>query len=88
MNQEEGLTVIIAEHEVEVIAEYADKVILLEEGKITQMGTPEELFPSIVNIQSDVGVRIPQITDFASKIPDKFKGTIPVTVDQATESYI
>ena len=88
MNQEEGLTVIIAEHEVEVIAEYADKVILLEEGKITQMGTPEELFPSIVNIQSDVGVRIPRITDFASKIPDKFKGTIPVTVDQATESYI
>jgi len=88
MNQEEVLTVIIAEHEVEVIAEYADKVILLEEGKITQMGTPEELFPSIVNIQSDVGVRIPQITDFASKIPDKFKGTIPVTVDQATESYI
>jgi energy-coupling factor transport system ATP-binding protein len=88
MNQEEGLTVIIAEHEVEVIAEYADKVILLEEGKITQMGTPEELFPNIVNIQSDVGVRIPQITDFASKIPDKFKGTIPVTVDQATESYI
>jgi energy-coupling factor transporter ATP-binding protein EcfA2 len=88
MNQEEGLTVIIAEHEVEVIAEYADKVVLLEEGKITQMGTPEELFPSIVNIQSDVGVRIPQITDFASKIPDKFKGTIPVTVDQATESYI
>ena len=88
MNQEEGLTVIIAEHEVEVIAEYADKVILLEEVKITQMGTPEELFPSIVNIQSDVGVRIPQITDFASKIPDKFKGTIPVTVDQATESYI
>ena len=88
MNQEEGLTVIIAEHEVEVIAEYADKVILLEEGKITQMGTPEELFPSIVNIQSDVGVRIPQITDFASKIPDKFKGTIPVTVDQATECYI
>ena len=88
MNQEEGLTVIIAEHEVEVIAEYADKVILLEEGKITQMGTPEELFPSIVNIQSDVGVRIPQITDFASKIPDKFKGTIAVTVDQATESYI
>jgi energy-coupling factor transporter ATP-binding protein EcfA2 len=88
MNQEEGLTVIIAEHEVEVIAEYADKVVLLEEGKITQMGTPEELFPNIVNIQSDVGVRIPQITDFASKIPDKFKGTIPVTVDQATESYI
>ena len=88
INQEEGLTVIIAEHEVEVIAEYADKVILLEQGKITQIGSPEELFPNIVDVQSNVGVRIPQITDFASKIPEKFKGSIPVTVDQATERYI
>jgi energy-coupling factor transport system ATP-binding protein len=88
INQEEGLTVIIAEHEVEVIAEYADKVILLEQGKITQAGSPEEIFPNIVDIQSNVGVRIPQITDFASKVPDKFKGSIPVTVDQATERYI
>ena len=87
INQEEGLTVIIAEHEVEVIAEYADKVILLEQGKITQVGTPEELFPNIVDIQSNVGVRIPQITDFASRVPDNFKGSIPVTVDKAIERY-
>tara|TARA_Y100000389_G_scaffold84646_1_gene81345 strand:- start:994 stop:1827 length:834 start_codon:yes stop_codon:yes gene_type:complete len=88
INQEEGLTVIIAEHEVEVIAEYADKVILLEQGKITQVGTPEELFPKIVEMQSNVGVRIPQITDFASRVPNKFQGSIPVTVEQAIESYI
>jgi energy-coupling factor transport system ATP-binding protein len=87
INQEEGLTVIIAEHEVEVIAEYADKVILLEQGKITQVGTPEELFPNIVDIQSNVGVRIPQITDFASRVPNKFTGSIPVTVDKAIERY-
>ena len=87
INQEEGLTVIIAEHEVEGIAEYADKVILLEQGKITQVGTPEELFPNIVDIQSNVGVRIPQITDFASRVPDKFTGSIPVTVDKAIERY-
>ena len=87
INQEEGLTVIIAEHEVEVIAEYADKVILLEQGKITQVVTPEELFPNIVDIQSNVGVRIPQITDFASLVPDKFTGSIPVTVDKAIERY-
>ena len=43
INQEEGLTVIIAEHEVEVIAEYADKVILLEQGKIIEQGKHEDL---------------------------------------------
>lgn len=88
INQEEGLTVIIAEHEVEVIAEYADKVILLEHGRITEVGSPDELFPKIVDIQSNVGVRIPQITDFASRIPEKFNGNIPVTVDQAIERYL
>lgn len=88
INQEEGLTVIIAEHEVEVISEYADKVILLEHGRITEVGSPDELFPKIVDIQSNVGVRIPQITDFASRIPEKFNGNIPVTVDQAIERYL
>jgi energy-coupling factor transport system ATP-binding protein len=88
INQEEGLTVIIAEHEVEVIAEYADKVILLEHGRITEVGSPDELFPKIVDIQSNVGVRIPQITDFASRTPEKFNGNIPVTVDQAIERYL
>lgn len=88
INQEEGLTVIIAEHEVEVISEYADKVILLEHGRITEVGSPDELFPKIVDIQSNVGVRIPQITDFASRTPEKFNGNIPVTVDQAIERYL
>lgn len=88
INQEEGLTVIIAEHEVEVIAEYADKVILLEHGRITEVGSPDELFPKIVDNQSNVGVRIPQITDFASRTPEKFNGNIPVTVDQAIERYL
>lgn len=88
INQEEGLTVIIAEHEVEVIAEYADKVILLEHGRITEVGSPDELFPKIVDTQSNVGVRIPQITDFASRTPEKFNGNIPVTVDQAIERYL
>jgi len=87
INQEEGLTVVIAEHEVEVIAEFADKVVLLENGEITKMGTPSDVFPDLVNKQSDSGVRVPQVTEFASKAPNKFQGSYPVTLDQAVESY-
>ena len=87
INQEEGLTVVIAEHEVEVIAEFADKVVLLEEGEITKIGTPEEVFPQLVDAQSKVGVRVPQITDFASKVPKKFGKELPVTLDQAIKGY-
>ena len=88
INQEEGLTVIIAEHEVEVIAEFADKVVLLEHGEITKIGTPQEVFPELVNKQSEIGVRVPQVTEFANLAPEKFQGTHPVTLSEAKESYI
>ena len=87
INQEEGLTVIIAEHEVEVIAEFADKVVLLEEGVITKIGTPGEVFPELINKESEIGVRVPQVTEFASKAKDRFKGSTPVTLDEAVKGY-
>ena len=86
LNQEEGLTVIIAEHEVEVIAEFADKLILLDEGKINEIGTPQEIFPKFVEHQEDVGVRVPQVTELASKKYELFDST-PVTLDEAVRMY-
>ena len=86
LNQEEGLTVIIAEHEVEVIAEFADKLILLDEGKINEIGTPQEIFPKFVEHQEDVGVRVPQVTELASKKFELFEST-PVTLEEAVRMY-
>ena len=86
LNREEGLTVVIAEHEVEVISEFADQVVFLENGKIIEKGTPSEIFPTIVDRQELVGVRVPQVTELASNKRNLFK-TIPVTLSQAVESY-
>ena len=86
LNQEEGMTVIIAEHEVEVIADFADKVVLLDEGRINEIGTPQEIFPKFVDNQEKVGVRVPQVTEIASKKPELFE-SIPVTLDEAERVY-
>jgi len=86
LNLEEGLTVVIAEHEVEVIAEFADQVVFLENGKIIEKGTPSEIFPKIVGRQASVGVRVPQVTELASNKSNLFK-SIPVTLSQAVEAY-
>ena len=86
LNLEEGLTVIIAEHEVEVIAEFADKLILLDEGKINEIGTPQEIFPKFVEHQEDIGVRVPQVTELASKKYELFEST-PVTLDEAIRMF-
>ena len=52
LNREEGLTVIVAEHEVEVLAQYADRIIVLDEGRIALQGTPAEVFSQVERITS------------------------------------
>ena len=86
LNQEEGLTVVIAEHEVEVIAEFADKLILLENGRINEIGTPQEIFPKFVDYQEAIGVRVPQVTELATKKDNLFSG-VPVTIEESFRMF-
>ena len=86
LNQEEGLTVIFAEHEVVVIAEFADTLILLDGGKINETGTPQEIFPKFVDHQQDVGVRVPQVTELASRKYELFND-IPVTLEESVRMF-
>ena len=51
------------------------------------MGTPNEVFPDLINKESEIGVRVPQVTEFASKAKDRFKGSTPVTLDEAVKGY-
>ncbi|MES2210897.1 MAG: ATP-binding cassette domain-containing protein [Chloroflexota bacterium] len=67
LNRDEGMTIIVAEHEVEVLAEYADRIIVLHEGRIALQGTPTEVF-SQVDTMAALGLRVPQVTEFAYRI--------------------
>jgi energy-coupling factor transport system ATP-binding protein len=82
LNRDEGLTVIIAEHEVEVLAEYADRIVVLEEGRIALQGTPSEVF-SQVDRMTELGLRVPQGTDFARAWGGPSTSQVPVTLDGA-----
>lgn len=41
---EEGTTIILVSHDMDIVAEYADEVIVMENGKVAKQCTPEELF--------------------------------------------
>lgn len=84
LNRDEGLTVIVAEHEVEVLAEYADRIIVLDEGRIALQGTPEEVFSQVDRI-TELGLRVPQVTDFAHRWAGAEVAGLPVTTDGAIE---
>jgi energy-coupling factor transporter ATP-binding protein EcfA2 len=86
LNKERKMTVIMAEHEVEVMAGYADRVILMHEGEVILNGTPEEVF-SNVSLIKELGLRTPQVTEYAQRLEQEgilqFDGKYPVTIGQA-----
>jgi energy-coupling factor transport system ATP-binding protein len=82
LNKEEGMTVIVAEHEAEVLAAYADRIVVLHEGKIMMVGTPTEVFSRGRELEA-LGIRTPQATEIAIELaPDGATG-LPVTTDEA-----
>lgn len=43
LNQDRGLTIIMASHDLNIASEYCDRLILLKGGKVYKIGSPEEV---------------------------------------------
>ncbi len=90
LNRERGMTVIMAEHEVEVMAQYANKVVVMDHGEILLNGAPQEVFSNVELIQ-DLGLRMPQVAEYGYYLEQKglidLGGVYPVTLDEALKVY-
>jgi energy-coupling factor transport system ATP-binding protein len=85
LNKERKMTVIMAEHEVEVMAAYADRIIVLDKGCIILNGSTHEVF-SQVEVLEKIGLRVPQVTSLAYKLKSQklfdWPMPLPVTTDE------
>ncbi len=85
---EQGMTVILVEHKVEWIAEFADRVIALHEGQILLEGTPSEVLTSDVLQGKGFGIsRYTSTAREAKKLGLWKKETLPVTLNEAAEGF-
>ncbi len=85
---ESGMTVILVEHKVEWIAQFADRVIALKDGQIFLDGTPSEVLTS--PLLQENGFGISRYTAVARKAKDMGlwkKDELPVTLDEATKGF-
>ena len=57
LNRERGLTIVMASHDMNIASEFCDRLILLQEGEIFKMGTPEEVITR-ENIESVYGCEV------------------------------
>lgn len=85
---EEGMTVVLVEHKVEWIANFADRVVALKGGEILLEGKPNEVLTS--ELLSENGFGISRYTSAAREAQKRGlwkKKQLPVTLDEAVEGF-
>lgn len=78
---DEGITIIMAEHKIEKIAKYSDRVLLLDDAKLIDFDTPEKVFSRTDLIEH--GVLAPAATRIAKQLEmkDDKTGLYPITIE-------
>ena len=85
---ERGMTVILAEHKVEWIAQFADRVIALNDGRILLDGTPADVLTSPLLPENGFGVsRYTSAARKAKELGLWKQQKLPVTLDEAVEGF-
>jgi energy-coupling factor transport system ATP-binding protein len=85
---ERGMTVILVEHKVEWIAQFADRVIALTDGQIFLDGTPSEVLTSPLLQEHGFGIsRYTSVARKAKGIGLWKKEDLPVTLDEAADGF-
>jgi energy-coupling factor transporter ATP-binding protein EcfA2 len=88
LNRERGMTVIVIEHEVEVLARYADRVVVLDGGRVVMNGTPQEIL-SNVDALAALHLRAPESAAVATLLDREhglWSGPVPIRTEPAVEA--
>lgn len=81
--KKQGKTVIIAEHKIDLLAEYCDEIIAMSEGRIIVQGPAREVLADSALRENNV--RIPQVVSLALEMEKAGKplGGIPIDMKEA-----
>jgi energy-coupling factor transport system ATP-binding protein len=85
---EQGMTVILAEHKVEWIAEFADRVVALKDGAVLLDGSPADVLTSPVLPEHGFGIsRYTSVARRAQEMGFWNGEKLPVTLEEAVDGF-
>ena len=89
LQEETGITIILVSHSMEDVAEYVDRIIVMNKGKVMYDDVPKEVFKHHKELE-EVGLAAPQVTYIMEALRKK---GLPVseeanTVEEATEEIL
>jgi energy-coupling factor transport system ATP-binding protein len=80
--QQQGKTVLVITHDMTLVAEYCQRVVAFQQGKLSFTGTPEELFGNSEALRS-TGLRAPAAAALATRVRTRRPSFPPLlTVEQ------
>jgi energy-coupling factor transporter ATP-binding protein EcfA2 len=84
-----GITVVMAEHKIEWVAEFADRVIALVGGEILAEGSPQEVLTSPLLPEHGIGISRYTLVAHQARARDLWQQDVPlpVTLSQAIAGF-
>lgn len=80
LQRDRQITIILVSHSMEDVAQYVDRILVMNQGRLMHDGTPKEVFRHYKELEK-IGLKAPQIT----YIMNRLKGlNIPVNTDIIT----
>ncbi len=67
MHRRLGITVILVSHSMEDIAGLADRIVVMNHGRVEMTGKPAEIFKSAAKLK-EIGLSVPQITQVCTRL--------------------
>ncbi|MDT3699439.1 MAG: ATP-binding cassette domain-containing protein [Thermincola sp.] len=90
LNKEEGITILMATHDVDLVPIYANHIFILFEGKIVLAGSPQEVF-SQKQIIRNAQLRLPRVAHLGEILIKKDNLTVdnlPLTIGEARKMVV
>lgn len=88
---DEGMTIIISTHDVDLVPLYSNKVHIINKGEIIKEGTPHEVFNDVETIRK-ADLRLPRIAHLIEILEKndniKIANSYPLTIGQARKKLI
>ena len=82
----EGKTIILVEHKLELIAEYAENILVLDEGEIILSGKAEEVLNNKILLEKEIGMAQYSILAYELEKTGKVElEEIPITKEKTVE---
>lgn len=89
LQQETGMTILLVSHSMEDVAEYVDRILVMNRGKVMLDGTPKKVFSHYRELE-EVGLAAPQVTYILNSLREKGLAvdTTATTIEEATATIL